>query len=65
MAWISFFAILAIGVGAFLKPEAASQSVGVLGTVVTLLGAIVLGYLGFSTWDDIKTQQTQSGGYER
>lgn len=65
MAWLSFIAILLIGLGSFLKPDAASQAVGVLGAVVTLLGSIVVGYLGFSTWDDIKTQQTSAGGYER
>lgn len=62
MAWISFIAILVIGVLSFIFPAAAEQSSGVLGAVVALLGAIVLGYLGFSSWDDVRTQE---GAYER
>ena len=59
MAWISFFGILLIGAGAFIKPEAADSASGVLGAVVTLLGAIVVGYLSLSTYDDVKTQQVK------
>ncbi|MEA1079534.1 hypothetical protein [Marinobacter qingdaonensis] len=62
MAWMSFIAILVIGVLSFVFPAAAEQSSGVLGAVVALLGAIVLGYLGFSSWDDVRTQE---GAYER
>ena len=62
MAWISFIAILVIGALSFIFPDAAEKSAGVLGAVVALLGSIVIGYLGFSSWDDVRTQE---GVHER
>jgi di/tricarboxylate transporter len=60
MAWLSFGVICLIaGAGVFRLTVGDDPNTwtGIIGIVVGVLGAIVVGYTGFATWADIQEKK--------
>ena len=52
MASISLLFIALIAACCFMFSKQAAESASILSTIVFIFGSVVLGYLGFSTFDD-------------
>lgn len=61
MAWLSFAGIMVMVGGATYRlmfvGDDPQNWTGIVSILVSVLGAIVIGYSGFATWDDIKKRQ--------
>ncbi len=58
MAWLSFLGIMIMVLGATYRlmfvGDDPNNWTGIVSILVSVLGAIVVGYSGFATWSDIK-----------
>ena len=60
MAWLAFGTILLIAAAAVFRLSLGDDPntwTGIVGILMGVLGAIVIGYSGFATWDDIKARE--------
>lgn len=63
MAWLSWFGIFIMMMGATYRlmfvGDDPSAWTGIISILVSVFGAIVVGYSGFATWEQIKSKEKE------